>query len=110
SARPGTRPIRPGRLIAVPMSAAPTAEKPVLITFDDGDSNQWTNAVPELQRHHFTATFFIMTVTLDKPNYLSSDQVKALDRMGMTIGAHTWDHHRVTRYTDADLDTQIVDR
>ena len=64
---------------------------------------------PQLEKHHFTATFFIMTITLDKPNYLSSDQIKALDRMGMTIGAHTWDHHRVTRYTDADWDTQIAD-
>ena len=105
----GYHPISPDQLVEYLMGAAPLPDKPVLITFDDGDSNQWTNAVPELQKHHFTATFFIMTVTLDKPNYLSSDQVKALDRMGMTIGAHTWDHHRVTRYTDADWDAQIAD-
>ena len=105
----GYHPISPNQLIEYLIGAAPLPDKPVLITFDDGDSNQWTNAVPELQKHHFTATFFIMTVTLDKPNYLSSDQVKALDRMGMTIGAHTWDHHRVTRYTDADWDTQIAE-
>jgi len=104
----GYHPISPDQLIAYLTGAGTLPHQPVLITFDDGDSSQWTNAVPELQKHHFTATFFIMTVVLDKQNYLSSDQVQALDRMGMTIGAHTWDHHRVTKYTDADWEKQIA--
>ncbi len=33
-----------------------------------------------------------MTVVLDKPGRLSRRQVGALDRGGMTIGVHTWDH------------------
>jgi peptidoglycan/xylan/chitin deacetylase (PgdA/CDA1 family) len=105
----GYHPISPDQLVAYLTGAGALPHQPVLITFDDGDSSQWTNAVPELQKHHFTATFFIMTVVLDKQNYLSSEQVQALDRMGMTIGAHTWDHHRVTRYTDADWEAQITE-
>ncbi len=100
--------ITPDQLQDYLASGRPLPDKPVMLTFDDGDVNQWTYAVPELQKRHFTATFFIMTVTLDKANYLSSGQVKALDRMGMTIGAHTWDHHRVTKYTDADWEQQIT--
>jgi peptidoglycan/xylan/chitin deacetylase (PgdA/CDA1 family) len=105
----GYHPISPDQLVAYLTGAGALPRQPVLITFDDADSSQWTNALPELQKHHFTATFFIMTVVLDKQNYLSSDQVQALDRMGMTIGAHTWDHHRVTKYTDADWQTQITE-
>jgi peptidoglycan/xylan/chitin deacetylase (PgdA/CDA1 family) len=103
----GYHPISPDQLLGYLTGGAALPKRPVLITFDDGDSSQWTNAVPNLQKHHFTATFFIMTVVLDKENYLSSEQVQALDRMGMTIGAHTWDHHRVTKYSDADWETQI---
>jgi peptidoglycan/xylan/chitin deacetylase (PgdA/CDA1 family) len=104
----GYHTISPDQLVAYLTNGATLPDKPILITFDDGDSSQWTNAIPELRRHHFTATFFIMTVVLDKLYYLTSEQVQALDRMGMTIGAHTWDHHRVTRYTDSDWETQIT--
>jgi peptidoglycan/xylan/chitin deacetylase (PgdA/CDA1 family) len=105
----GYHPISPDQLVAYLTGAGALPDKPVLITFDDGHSSQWANAVPELEKHHFTATFFIMTVVLDKQNYLTSAQVQALDHMGMTIGAHTWDHHRVTRYIADDWETQIVE-
>jgi peptidoglycan/xylan/chitin deacetylase (PgdA/CDA1 family) len=99
--------ISPDQLVAYLRTGAPVPPKPIILTFDDGDSNQWTVALPELRKRHFTAMFFIMTVTLDKANYLSSDQIKALDRMGMTIAAHTWDHHRVDRYSGEDWERQI---
>jgi peptidoglycan/xylan/chitin deacetylase (PgdA/CDA1 family) len=107
--RHGYHPISPDQLVDYLTSGKALPARPVIITFDDGDSNQWDNAVPVLQKHHFVATFFIMTVVLDKENYLSSEQVQALDRMGMTIAAHTWDHHRVTKYTDDDWETQIAE-
>ena len=34
-----------------------------------------------------------MTVVLGKPGWLTSEQVRRLDRAGMTIGPHTYDHH-----------------
>lgn len=105
----GWHTISPDQLQAYLTAGTPLPDKPIMLTFDDGDISQWTSALPELQKRHFTATFFVMTVTLDKPNYLSTEQVKALDKMGMTIGAHTWDHHRVTRYTGSDWQRQITD-
>jgi peptidoglycan/xylan/chitin deacetylase (PgdA/CDA1 family) len=105
----GYHPISPDQLLAYLTYGAALPERPVMITFDDSDATQWTEALPVLKRHGFTATFFIMTVVLDKPYYLSSQQVQALDRMGMTIGAHTWDHHSVTRYTADDWEIQIAE-
>jgi peptidoglycan/xylan/chitin deacetylase (PgdA/CDA1 family) len=55
------------------------------------------------------ATFFVMTVVLDKPGWLSRGEVRALDRAGMTIAAHTWDHHPVTQYTAADWPRQLIE-
>jgi peptidoglycan/xylan/chitin deacetylase (PgdA/CDA1 family) len=81
----------------------------MLISFDDGSMGQWPNAFPILRAHRFTATFFIMTVTIDKPGgWLSIRQIQALDRSGMTIGIHTWDHHPVTGYTTADWRVQLT--
>ena len=49
-----------------------------------------------------------MTVVLDRPNWLSRDDVRALDAAGMTIASHTWDHHPVTEYGEKDWATQLV--
>jgi len=87
----------------------PLPPKPVLLTFDDGSAGQYTRALPILRRHHFVATFFVMTVVLGKPGWLSRSEVRNLDRAGMTIAAHTWDHHEVTQYTAADWGRQLIE-
>jgi peptidoglycan/xylan/chitin deacetylase (PgdA/CDA1 family) len=86
----------------------PLPRKPVLLTFDDGSAGQYTHAFPVLRRHHFKATFFIITGVLGKPGWLTSEQVRALDRAGMTIGAHTREHKPVTRYTSTDWQTEVT--
>jgi len=83
--------------------------KPVLLTFDDASAGQYTEAFPVLRRHRFKATFFVMTVVLGKPGWLTRGQVRKLDRAGMTIGAHTWDHKAVPEYTGDDWDTEIAE-
>jgi peptidoglycan/xylan/chitin deacetylase (PgdA/CDA1 family) len=81
--------------------------KPVLITFDDASAGQYTRALPILRRHGFKATFFIMTVVLGKQGWLTRGQVRALDREGMEIAAHTWDHRAVPSYAEEDWRVQI---
>lgn len=83
--------------------------KPVLLTFDDGTAGQYTLALPVLRRHGFKATFFVMTVVLGNRGWLTRGQVRALDRAGMTIGVHTWDHKAVPEYTATDWDKQITE-
>jgi peptidoglycan/xylan/chitin deacetylase (PgdA/CDA1 family) len=94
-------------LVAHLARGAALPRKPILLTFDDASAGQYTHALPVLRRHHFVATFFVMTVVLGKPGWLTRAQVRALDRAGMTIGAHTWDHRAVTTYTAADWPTEV---
>jgi peptidoglycan/xylan/chitin deacetylase (PgdA/CDA1 family) len=106
--RAGYTTITGDALVAHVARGAPLPAKPVLLTFDDGSEGQMTHALPVLRRLRFRATFFVMTVVLGKPGWFSRRQVRALDSEGMTIGAHTWDHHAVTTYGDADWATQIT--
>ena len=87
----------------------PLPEKPIMLSFDDDDENQYTNGLPLLDKYGFKATFFIMTVTMDKENYMTTQQIKDLDRRGHDVQPHTWDHHIVTQYkTDDDWQLQIA--
>jgi peptidoglycan/xylan/chitin deacetylase (PgdA/CDA1 family) len=99
--------INPDQLVAYLTTGTPLPAKPVLLSFDDGTDAQIAVALPELQQRHLTATFFVPTVVLDRPGHLTTDQVRQLDTAGMTIGAHTWDHHRVDSYTGDDWRIQI---
>jgi peptidoglycan/xylan/chitin deacetylase (PgdA/CDA1 family) len=81
--------------------------KPVMITFDDTRLDQYTAALPELNKHGFKGVFFIMTVSLGRPGYMSADQVKKLADEGHTIGSHTWDHKNVKTYTDEEWPRQV---
>jgi peptidoglycan/xylan/chitin deacetylase (PgdA/CDA1 family) len=61
-----------------------------------------------MAKYGFKGVFFIMTVSINRPGYLTKVQIKNLSDKGHTIGAHTWDHHLVTKYTGTDWTTQIT--
>ncbi|HTF31916.1 MAG TPA: polysaccharide deacetylase family protein [Flavitalea sp.] len=85
----------------------PLPAKPVMLTFDDTDLEQFTVALPEMKKYGFKGVFFIMTVSINRPNYMSKEQVKALADEGHEIGSHTWDHRNVKLYKEEDWATQI---
>jgi len=107
--RAGFTPVGGDALVSHVLRGTPLPRKPVLLTFDDGSAGQYTRALPILRRHHFVATFFVMTVVLDKAGWLSRREVRDLDRAGMTIAAHTWDHRPVTQYAAADWQRQLIE-
>jgi peptidoglycan/xylan/chitin deacetylase (PgdA/CDA1 family) len=103
----GMQPVTSTQLVDHLEWGSPLPPRPVMISFDDASAGHFTAALPILQRLEISATFFVMTVVLDKPGWLSRDQVRRLDQAGMTIGVHTWDHHRVTTYTGPDWARQL---
>ena len=81
--------------------------KPVMITFDDTDGEQYSIGAAEMQKFGFRGVFFIMTVAINRPNYMTKEQIKNLSDSGHVIAAHTWDHHMVTKYAGTDWDIQL---
>ncbi|MDK3256932.1 polysaccharide deacetylase family protein [Blastococcus capsensis] len=103
----GRTPIGTAQLLDHLQFGAPLPDRPVLLTFDDGSATHHSVALPVLTELGFPAAFFPMTVVLGKPDWLSADQLRDLDRAGMTIGAHSWDHQRVDRLTGDQWATQL---
>lgn len=81
--------------------------KPVMITFDDTDGEQYSIGAAEMQKFGFRGVFFIMTVAINRPRYMTKEQIKNLSDSGHVIAAHTWDHHMVTKYAGTDWDIQL---
>jgi len=67
-------------------------------------------AAPLLEKYGFKGVFFIMTITYNKKNYMTTDQISQLATAGHTIGLHSWDHTMVTKYKDAtDWQKELVE-
>lgn len=103
----GYHTISPDQLYAYLISGARLPSKPILLSFDDTDLDQYTVAYPEMKKYGFKGIFFIMTVSLGKAHYMSREQVHTLSEDGNTIGSHTWDHHNVKKYEGNDWITQL---
>ncbi len=89
------------------ISGAALPAKPIMLTFDDTDLPQYTIAEPAMKKYGFRGMFFIMTVSLGRPRYMTRDQVKALSDAGNDIGSHTWDHKNIKKFEPADWAIQI---
>lgn len=99
-----------GTLVDHLTKSAPFQKKSIVLTFDDGVENQYQNAFPLLKKYGVTATFFIYTNPIGRSkNFMTWDQIKALQAAGMTIGDHTMHHPFLQKITDPKiLNDEIV--
>ncbi len=83
--------------------------KPIVLTFDDGYEEDYTNVLPILQQFGYTATFFIITNPVDAgdPAYLSWKQIQDMAAAGMSMEDHTRTHVDLRRRTAAFLTNEI---
>ncbi|HLI08550.1 MAG TPA: polysaccharide deacetylase family protein [Ktedonobacteraceae bacterium] len=67
---------------------------PVMLTFDDGYEDMYTDALPVLLAHHDRGVFYIITGMIGG-DYLTWNQVRTLAHNGMQIASHTIHHVNV---------------
>jgi peptidoglycan/xylan/chitin deacetylase (PgdA/CDA1 family) len=97
-------------------------DKPIVITFDDGYRDNYYYAYPILKKYDYTATIFVTTGTVGginefdyqariqpKNKMLAWNQIKEMSNNGITIGAHTLDHVRLTKISQAAARRQILE-
>lgn len=104
----GYETILPDQLYNYLVHNGPLPAKPVMLTFDDTDEEQFSIAYPEMKKYGFKGVFFIMTVSINRPNYMTKEQIKQLADDGNAVESHTWDHHMVTKYKGDDWNMQFV--
>jgi peptidoglycan/xylan/chitin deacetylase (PgdA/CDA1 family) len=113
--RRGLRGVSIGELAAA--VRAGKARGMVGITFDDGYTSVLETALPELHRHGFGATAFIIADRLGATNewdegpvwpLLSGDAVRELARAGIEIGSHSATHPRLAGLPAGQLTAEVT--
>lgn len=67
--------------------------RPVILTFDDGYRDFYTDVFPILKKYQVKAVVYIVPNFLNKPNNMDTWMVSEIAKSGLVeIGAHTMDH------------------
>ena len=77
-------------------------KKSVVITFDDGNEDNFTHAFPVLKKYGFSAIFFLPTDLIGTEQFMTWDQVRVMAQSGMEIGSHTRTHIYLPTYPSFD--------
>ncbi|MEO6844179.1 MAG: polysaccharide deacetylase family protein [Ginsengibacter sp.] len=104
----GYESILPDQLYDYLVHNGPLPPKPIVLSFDDTDEEQFTVGAKEMKKNGFKGVFFIMTVSINRPHYMTKEQIKQLADDGNAVESHTWDHHMVTKYKGDDWNIQFV--
>lgn len=81
----------------------------VILTFDDGYTDFYTNAWPILKKYGARATVFIITDRIDQPGYLTANQIQTLSSQNIEIGSHSVSHPNLTNASDLNVQKQLED-
>jgi peptidoglycan/xylan/chitin deacetylase (PgdA/CDA1 family) len=105
----GYHTILPDQLYDYLTKGTPLPSKPIMLTFDDTDKDQFDIARPEMKKYGFKGVFFIMTVSIGKvKHYMSAEQIKQLSDEGNVIASHTWNHSNFKKLsTEKDWEIQL---
>jgi peptidoglycan/xylan/chitin deacetylase (PgdA/CDA1 family) len=83
--------------------------RPVIITFDDANEDNYTTAFPIMQKYGFTGVLYVPYDAIGAVNYLTADQIKEMAAAGWEIGSHTLSHPDLEGLDDQRLRAEIVD-
>ncbi len=93
----------------------------VVISFDDGYEDNFTNAMPILQKYGYHATFFIVTdfvgatnlwatnKTAPRLKLMNWEQITALSEKGHVIGGHTHRHENLKAADPIKLEEELTE-
>ena len=100
--------------VRLSQSPGPRTEKVVVVTFDDGFRNFYTDAFPILNKCGFTATVFLPTACIGETalkfkgmECLTWSQIRELQRLGVQFGSHTVTHPQLRSIKTENVQTEV---
>lgn len=92
------------------MSGAISSKKFVILTFDDGYEDFYTNVYPILKRHNMRATNYVIANFIGRHDFMNPKQIQELiDSDLVEIGSHTLNHYPLKTMSDEEARKEIFD-
>ncbi len=82
--------------------------KETLLTFDDGEMNNYTVALPLLKEFGFAGHFFLIAKRVGKEGYMGWEHIRQLQSDGMVIGSHGFSHEILTNLLDTQIQEELT--
>jgi len=92
--------ITPSRLRDVVINGGELPDRPVILTFDDGDLDLYQNAFPIMKEFGFSGAVYVVANYLNADDYLQTSQLLELMAAGWEIGSHGTSHVDLTKNHD----------
>ena len=79
-------------------------EKPVILTFDDGYDDNYTELFPLLQKYNAKATIFVIPKAIGSAHKMTAEQIFELSQSGLvSIHSHTYSHGNLSTMNEETL-------
>jgi peptidoglycan/xylan/chitin deacetylase (PgdA/CDA1 family) len=82
--------------------------RPMLITFDDGNMNNYTTAFPIMQKYGYTGVMYVVGTYVDAELFMTSEQIKEMVAAGWEVGSHSMRHRDLTALDESEQKYEIV--
>lgn len=82
--------------------------RPFLLTIDDGNLDNYTNAFPIMQKYGFTGTLYLVGNYVGAENYMSVEQVLEMHNAGWEVGSHSLNHLDLTKVSADTARAEVI--
>jgi peptidoglycan/xylan/chitin deacetylase (PgdA/CDA1 family) len=83
--------------------------RPILITFDDGNLDNYTTAFPIMQKYGFSGVLYIIDTYVGADKYMNVDQIKEMVSAGWEVGSHSMTHLELTTLDPDQQQYEIIE-
>lgn len=96
-------------LVNAILNGAELPPRPIIITFDDNNLDNYTVAFPIMQKYGFTGVLYVPYNFIGADGYMNADQLKEMAAAGWEIGSHSLSHPNLNSMAPDRLRAEIVD-
>ena len=82
-------------------------QKSLVITFDDGWADNYTNVFPTLKEYSLTATIFVISGFIGKAKYMDWHQLREMNAAGLSIQSHTVSHKPLAQLSKTEVEYEL---
>jgi peptidoglycan/xylan/chitin deacetylase (PgdA/CDA1 family) len=105
----GCQTIQPSQLREAMLNGLELPPHPIMLTFDDGNEDNYSYAFPIMQEYGFSGTAYLVANRLGAEGFLSVPQLQEMIAAGWEIGSHSMTHADLTQVARSQWRKEVLE-